>query len=61
MESPQLSIGPQSFDAIVLPKDADLSLVIKLLNDMQMSFYEGKRKEFWEKYTQTISVPESLQ
>ena len=56
-----ISIGPQSFLAVVLPLDADLSLVIKFINDMQLSFTDEKRKEFWKKYTQTITIPENTQ
>lgn len=59
MSKAELHIGAHSFDAIVLPKDSDLSLVIKLLNDMQMSFTDkDKRQGFWKPYIKTIHVPE---
>ena len=40
------------FDAIEIPEDADIKLVIRLLNDLGISFNapNEKRSKFWKQY-----------
>jgi len=44
------------FDAIQLPEDASLSLVIKLLNDFQFNFTDDRRAKTWKQYVKTIKL-----
>ena len=44
------------FDAVQLPEDAPLSLVIKLLNDLQFLFTDDKRAKTWKQYVKTIRL-----
>jgi len=44
------------FDAVQLPEDAPLSLVIKLLNDLQFLFTDDKRAKTWKQYVKTIKL-----
>lgn len=45
-----------TFDAIQLPKDASLELVIELLNAFQFNFTDEKRAKRWKPYVKTISL-----
>ena len=44
------------FDAIQLPEDAPLSLVIKFINDLQFSFTDDRRAKTWKQYIKTIKL-----
>lgn len=45
-----------TFDAIQLPKDAPLELVIELLNAFQFNFTDEKRAKRWKPYVKTINL-----
>jgi len=45
-----------TFDAVQLPKDASLELVIELLNAFQLNFTDDKRAKRWKPYVKTIRL-----
>ncbi len=45
-----------TFDAIQLPKDASLELVIELINAFQFNFTDEKRAKRWKPYVKTINL-----